>query len=907
MKPFRPFSSMGFAFLLSISVLSQISAPLLAHAETYDERPSILDVKAQKHKKDANWEKLKEGHLEAVAQILGMYPDHKIYFLARDGELLYDLAKLFVTTTQSEADAGRIHLINVSRANMKDEHLKDYLEQEGIKEEELKKGQKVLFVDTGFAGTIPRNIQELYPENLRAQLQTQLMASANPAHPSSRAFLKGLNDAADSMDPSRAQGSILSYEYMPRYTHRATAFKQIKGKWQPWASDNSEANDGEVSKEKAMKYMEDMKEYGLEPATKDLYLKRRAFWDRFRRALEDAKHPNESENILRAELESKNPKAEAFVRDAIEITERNFSTVAKIPRLDSLELKPIRDGSFGNKNVLMKKYPAWKRYLEDPIKGVAALIDRKDFQTLRAILDVIEDKEFIQKALKKLAERSVDPDLTHEIEGTLHGIIKKQDESQLESVISVFFSNPLVHGFGKELQLLIEKAGQYQLEAFAKSVFSAPHSKDWGPQLQSLIEKADQEVLAALVSSVFSAPHSKDWGPQLQSLIAKGGQQVIRDLVPSVFSAPHSMDWEPQLQSLIAKGDKWVIEDVVRRAFNAPHSEAWGIPLQSLIDKGDKWVLLNLPDYVFSQPHSKNWTPQLESLIAKGDKRVHEEVVRCAFSKPHSEAWGTLLQSLIDKEVRNVEPRFPTAHVFFSPHSKAWGSQLQSLIDRGDRNHLICGAFNALHSKDWGPQLESLIAKGDQRVLNNLAEHSFASPHSKDWGHQLQSLIDKGDQDVLLWLTKEVFVKLHSKDWGPQLQALINKAGEIVLYSLAKSVFSAPHPKDWEPQLQSLIRKADKYTFEALIKSLEHLKKNSKLKALDPGLEDYLDYYIEATRRGSLIADAKERAEFFTGYFSKPSHKAKDSETCRQVVREMEKNVGEVGHDLAPRERCAVK
>ena len=40
------------------------------------------------------WESIKQGHLESVAQLLEMYPGQEIYFLARDGELLYDFAKI---------------------------------------------------------------------------------------------------------------------------------------------------------------------------------------------------------------------------------------------------------------------------------------------------------------------------------------------------------------------------------------------------------------------------------------------------------------------------------------------------------------------------------------------------------------------------------------------------------------------------------------------------------------------------------------------------------------------------------------------------------------------------------------------------------------------------------------------
>jgi hypothetical protein len=93
-------------------------------------------------------------HSQAVAEILGMYTDFEIYFLARDGEYFYDVARILTHCTpspsgppapwcvdaeQAKKDADRIHLINVSRGTVADPHLKEYIEQEGISEELLQK------------------------------------------------------------------------------------------------------------------------------------------------------------------------------------------------------------------------------------------------------------------------------------------------------------------------------------------------------------------------------------------------------------------------------------------------------------------------------------------------------------------------------------------------------------------------------------------------------------------------------------------------------------------------------------------------------------------------------------------------------------------------------------------------
>ena len=114
--PFTPLFAQG-------SELSESPKPQF---EYYSERPHILSVAPQEHPDlDNHWQKLKRGHLEATALILAMYTDYEIYFLARDTELLHDFAML--ASRNNKAIQKRLHLLNVSRANMRAEHIKDYL------------------------------------------------------------------------------------------------------------------------------------------------------------------------------------------------------------------------------------------------------------------------------------------------------------------------------------------------------------------------------------------------------------------------------------------------------------------------------------------------------------------------------------------------------------------------------------------------------------------------------------------------------------------------------------------------------------------------------------------------------------------------------------------------------------
>ena len=136
--------------------------------------------------------------IEALAEFLEMYPDHLLYFLARDSEFLFDLAQLL--TEKNPKDLNRIFLINISRKNVKDAHLLDYLNYFGINSHNLEK-QKILFIDTGFQGTIPVEVRARFP-GLEKQIQTQLICSVNDWFPSTRTFLERVGTGAARLHPA---------------------------------------------------------------------------------------------------------------------------------------------------------------------------------------------------------------------------------------------------------------------------------------------------------------------------------------------------------------------------------------------------------------------------------------------------------------------------------------------------------------------------------------------------------------------------------------------------------------------------------------------------------------------------------------------------------------------------------
>lgn len=539
--------------------------------ESYDSRPDILKLQAKAHSGlGSDWSNLKRGHLEAVAMLLEMYPTQEIYFLARDSEILYDFARW--VARDDAALSKRIHLLNISRANMRAEHVQDYLAQEGITSETLKSGKQVLFVDTGFSGTIPRVISEYYPAELRSQLKTHLMSSSNPAHPSTRVFLTAINPAAPDLHPGSMHGSIVSYEHMPRYTDRSDRFARINGRWQP-LSKTQGASDGSVSREKAQAAMEDLLAYANQKEAQTLLNERRAQWKKIRNIAMGEQ--DKASNLLTQELKSlldAHPKdlfIEAMVRDTVEILASNHGGQGVNVSVEALGLKPILSGSHSqsNKNALITKYPEWAPILENPETEIKKLIQLEDFGKLGAIVDAIHDTEFITLLCKTLGSQSPTPGAKNLVKV----LIEKGDNVARENLITYVFSTPHSVKMKEELSLLIEKGDSNIWQRLALDVFPKPYVADLKDQLRLLIEKSDKDCFGYLAQRLFNNPFPAEIKDELKLMIEKGNYTAHLFLLSNVFSQPHTSEMKDLLRLLIENIDPSSLQLIKIKVLTKPH------------------------------------------------------------------------------------------------------------------------------------------------------------------------------------------------------------------------------------------------------------------------------------------------------------------------------------------------
>ena len=398
---------------LTLSVLSvQAQSRGSQGYDIYSSRPSIQAVasKPMKNKMPglaAEWTALKRAQFAAAVEILALYPDREIYFLGRDAEMIFDAAVLI----SSPHTKSQLHLINVSRGNVLSPHLTSYLAEHGITNQSLSRGQKVLFVDTGFAGTIPKRILSHFPDYTQ-QFKTHLMVSDNSEHPSTRTFVIELNPAANEMDLSAAHGTIVGYEHLPRYTDRSSEYHFINGRWEA-VSANKGQQDGAIDKAIALSFMQDLK-YSWEN-DRDLVAfvrSHQTHWKQIKSILEQSNNSESTKSalirFLKAKSDLRPDRRESMIRDLFEARINDADMSHALSELDVTDLglaQSIIPG-VSIKHQLAEKHPEWAALLANPETEVPKSLIVGDYKTLGAILDVLPDADFRSIVIRASSELS---------------------------------------------------------------------------------------------------------------------------------------------------------------------------------------------------------------------------------------------------------------------------------------------------------------------------------------------------------------------------------------------------------------------------------------------------------------------------------------------------------------------
>ena len=386
-------ASLFFILLFSIK-------PLIAqnNGKRGTPRPDILSIKGRHHKHGEKWNNLKRAHIEAIALIVNIYQVHDIYFLARDAEFLYDQAKLILR--KSPEKLKKIHLINVSMKNISSKNILPYLNQEGISQKTLEDGKKILFVDTGFLGTIPEGIKTHFPEKYHKQMQSHFIASENPHIPSTRSFLSWIDPNAADLPIQFMSPSVYKYELITHYNLKSHALKSINGRWIPisYASHPNQYR-------KALGYMEDLVSFNKSFRAKNLYNQRSKIW---KKLYELSKNDDDLlVDYLKTLSSHRANYKKAIARDFIQLSQINnighptpFLSLRDIG-LEKPFVTPLRNGAF-----LAETNPQWEKIFLDPEDEIKKLFHAKDIETIKAMADEVYHFEFLRILFKTLGEKN---------------------------------------------------------------------------------------------------------------------------------------------------------------------------------------------------------------------------------------------------------------------------------------------------------------------------------------------------------------------------------------------------------------------------------------------------------------------------------------------------------------------
>jgi hypothetical protein len=484
--------------------------------ESYLGRPDIFSISPQAHEFDSNWEAVKAAHFSFVAELLALYPDTDLYFLARDSEYLYDVAKLVTAGTPA---AKRIHLLNVSRLNLGDPHLKEYLNENGLSEDTLMAERRALLVDTGYIGNIPRAIGAKFSPQASNRLKTHLIVSANPAHPSSRAFLVHLNPSINAIDPATMEEALQDFEHMAHSFDRSTQFIYSEGRWHPVSPkvDPFRQSADKVSAPQSLKYMADLKNEWLKPETQARVQKEMAQVKWIDHLLREGSEYAKSK--IRGGLESRHQKDleevrlfEAHVRDILG-AQGNTGLKYHLGLEDvGLEVvKPIERFGMDRRHHLVNMHPEWAKIIQRPKEEVPKLFQAQDWQTIRALFDANLDEDVNVALLKNLFDAPAQG-IKREMQLNIFATANRRT---WETLVGYLYRHPRLSEMSFLLKLMIEKGDAEEL-GLVSTIFSRPETKDMRDLLKLLIERTPGIHLPILDYYVFDEPHTK--GPEYEVL-----------------------------------------------------------------------------------------------------------------------------------------------------------------------------------------------------------------------------------------------------------------------------------------------------------------------------------------------------------------------------------------------------
>lgn len=536
-----------------------------ANLEPY-QRPDILTLKSKYYDFGGRWESYKIGQLVFIAEILEFYPGYEIYFLARDCEYMFDMARLL---TQGTEEHARIHLLNISRASMADPNLMKYLEQNGVSEKSLQSGRKALFVDTGFRGQVIKAVEGKLSEQARANFKGHMVLSLLPEYPSSYLFFKFLYGSRSFSDmlfrgaDSNEKGTIGKLEEkFARYTYPSRGFSLIDGIFYPMSSIEMRVKDQTdrqefVSKAKAVMTMQSLKWDWQHGRMKKYFSSMRAEIRRVSQmSLADLQR-----DLSRLPLEEWN-ETEAILRDII--ASRANAGEGHTVRMGQLGLKEhIGNDGFSVSSRDMKVLPLPSNHWLVPFtKNLKGEVDKvflhQDWNMVDRLVEIrwgkfeVSDNNFYYDLKAAVANHLYDQPAT----GRVHELQMKMIElglCKLRPLAHKLLFNPKVAKMLDLVDLCLNENNHNFIEAFA-DVFAYSHAFKMPKELHRFMRQAHPDALRAMVMAIAEneSPKADEY---IRQAMIQGNREVLWALARSVFAKPFFAERTHLLDMLIEVAD----------------------------------------------------------------------------------------------------------------------------------------------------------------------------------------------------------------------------------------------------------------------------------------------------------------------------------------------------------------
>ncbi len=379
----------GYVKMLRASLVITIS--LLYHLAyagrelvPVDDRPDILNFDPRTHHPSVEFDAFEiKMQFQFVAEVLEFYPKDQLYFLARDSEYLYDIARLVTAGTEQ---ASRIHLLNISQTLVQDPYLFEYLTEQGFKIKPIEgsenwprwgygprnsingpNGEKIRLIDTGLSGTISNEMASRLSVRIE-DLRTHLLSSSGTLltpqgtrygpMPKTRGALVYIDGDAMGLSDYVGDYVIFKYERRPHYSGRGIKYQEVDGKWRPVGPYRKPEN---AERKRALKLMGNLFEIWQNPLFQAEFQKRREYVRTIREAVLNNNFPKIqrllNDPIMPAEIGrklafphfpwEKNPDSltEAILGDVLDVLRHNgiktdlSGYVRMLPNMDLFKLE----------------------------------------------------------------------------------------------------------------------------------------------------------------------------------------------------------------------------------------------------------------------------------------------------------------------------------------------------------------------------------------------------------------------------------------------------------------------------------------------------------------------------------------------------------------------------------------